>query len=145
MAKGSKTPVELRDPESNYHLVKQTALKTYAPSLDWGSYYKQAGVAAGDIDLSQPDFLKAVEQVVTKSAPDDLKAYLGWHLLRSNANALPKAFVDEAFSFRKQLTGAQELQPRWKRCTIATTGAMPDAVGKAFVAKAVDPRPRNAR
>ncbi|GIL41723.1 metallopeptidase [Rhodospirillales bacterium TMPK1] len=139
LAKGSKSPVDLRDPEANYHLVKQAQLKTYAPSVDWGSYYKQANVATGDIDLSQPDFLKAVERVVTKSAPDDLKAYLGWQVLRSNANALPKAFVDEAFAFRKQLTGAKELQPRWKRCTIATTGAMPDAVGKAFVTKAVDP------
>ncbi|MDB5366792.1 MAG: peptidase [Rhodospirillales bacterium] len=139
LAKGSKTPVELRDPESNYHLVKQADLKAYAPSVDWGGYYKQASVAAGELDLSQPDFLKAVERVVTRSATGDLKAYLGWHVLRSHANALPNAFVDEAFAFRKQLTGAKELQPRWKRCVNATTGAMPDAVGKAFVAKAVDP------
>ena len=46
---------------------------------------------------------------------------------------LPKRFVDERFEFSKLLSGSKEQHPRWWRCLQATTGAMPDAVGKAFV------------
>jgi putative endopeptidase len=67
--------------------------------------------------MSAPEFFKAVDAVLTTASLADLKTYLRWHLLHSEAPLLAKPFVDENFHFYGQtLTGATELEPRWKRC-----------------------------
>ncbi len=47
---------------------------------------------------------------------------------------LAKPFVDENFHFFGQtLTGATELEPRWKRCVEATDGDLGFALGQKYV------------
>jgi predicted metalloendopeptidase len=54
--------------------------------------------------------------------------------------SLPKAFVDEDFSFYgKTLQGTKELQARWKRCVAATDGDLGEALGQVFVEKYYPP------
>ncbi|MGI8494762.1 MAG: M13 family metallopeptidase, partial [Pyrinomonadaceae bacterium] len=53
---------------------------------------------------------------------------------------LSKKFVDESFNFSgKYLSGAQEQQPRWKRCIRATDGAVGEALGAEYVKTAFTP------
>ena len=49
------------------------------------------------------------------------------------------AFVDENFAFRRTLTGAKELRPRWKRCVDFTDEDLGEVVGKAYIARAFGP------
>ena len=49
-------------------------------------------------------------------------------------SVLPKAFDEETFAFYgKQLTGAKEQRPRWKRCVDATNSDLGEALGKVYV------------
>ncbi|MGA2716241.1 MAG: M13 family metallopeptidase [Xanthobacteraceae bacterium] len=65
---------------------------------------------------------------------DDLKTYLTWRILLDTAFSLPKSFVDENFDFfGKTLTGAKEIQPRWKRCVEETDTALGEALGQKYV------------
>ena len=134
LALASRTPVELRDPLKNYNLMAVDSLESLSPGFDWKGFMKAIDApAVAKVDVNQPDFVKGLVPVLTGSDLDALKAYLRWNVIGAGGNALPKRFVDESFEFSRNLSGAKELRPRWQRCLRATTGAMPDAVGKAFV------------
>src|SRR5205807_1617051 len=86
------------------------------------------------INVSSPDFFKAVNSLVESASLDDWKTYLTWHTLHSEAPVLPTAFLKENFDFYgKTLTGAQEMRPRWKRCTDYTDNQLGEALGRKFV------------
>ena len=73
--------------------------------------------------IAVPDFFRGLDSVLGATSLDDLKAYLRWHLVHGEAAFLSQAFVNEDFRFFRQiLTGAKELQPRWKRCVSAVDG-----------------------
>jgi putative endopeptidase len=56
------------------------------------------------------------------------------------APRLSSKFVDENFHFYGQvLSGATELQPRWRRCVRATDALVGDALGKVYVANQFPP------
>jgi endothelin-converting enzyme/putative endopeptidase len=70
----------------------------------------------------------------------DIKTYLTWHLLTNSAPLLPAAFAEEDFNFyRKTLSGAKEMRPRWKRCVARTDRDLGDPLGQAYVAEAFPP------
>ena len=67
----------------------------------------------------------------------DLKAYLRWHVLRTAADLLPKAFAEASFDFfGRTLTGQQTPAPRWRRCVADTDAQLGEALGQAFVEQA---------
>src|SRR2546430_10536430 len=58
-------------------------------------------------------------------------------MLHGNAPALSEAFVNENFDFfRRTLFGAQELEPRWRRCVRATDRNLGEVLGQVYVARA---------
>ena len=135
LAKGSLDLVSRRDPNQVYHKMSVKDLVALSPNVDWAKYF--AGVGAPsftDLDVSVPEFFKALNAVFTRSTVADLKTYLRWHLLHSEASLLSMAFVDESFHYYGQtLTGAKELEPRWKRCVEATDNDLGFALGQKYV------------
>jgi putative endopeptidase len=142
LAKGSLDLVSRRDPNLVYHKMPVKDLAALSPSIDWPKYF--AGVGAPsftDIDVSFPDFFKTLDAVLKNSSIADLKTYLRWHLLHSEAPLLAKALVDENFHFYSQiLTGAMELEPRWKRCVEATDSDLGFALGQKYVEQTFPPQ-----
>ncbi len=79
-------------------------------------------------------------RVLKNTSLADLKTYLRWHLLHSEAPLLAKPFLDENFHFYSQiLTGATQLEPRWKRCVEATDADLGFALGQKYVEQAFPP------
>ena len=136
LAKGSRTRVELRDPQKNYNKMSQADLQKLTPDFNWDSYFKQLELTnPGAINIGQPDFFKTVETSYQNVSLDDWKTYLRWHLVHNAAPTLSKDFVDENFAFfGKTLTGAQQLKPRWKRVVETIDGEIGEALGKLYVA-----------
>ena len=141
LAKGSLDLVSRRDPNRIYHKVSVQELAALAPSFDWPKYFAGLGTPSfTDLDVSVRDFFKALDAVLAHTSVADLKAYLRWNLLHSEAPFLPKAFVAENFRFYQQtLTGAKELQPRWERCVKATDADLGFALGQKYVEQAFPP------
>jgi putative endopeptidase len=141
LAKGSLDLVSRRDPNQVYHKMSVKELAALSPSIDWPKYFAAMGAPSfTDLDVSVPDFFKTLNTVLTQSNLAGLKTYLRWHLIHSQAHFLAKAFVDENFHFFGQtLTGAQELQPRWKRCVRATDSDLGFALGQKYVEQAFPP------
>ena len=141
LAKGSLDRVSRRDPDNVYHKMSVTALASLCPAINWKKYFSGTGAPAfTDLDVSVPDFFRALSTVVSQTSLADLKTYMRWHLVHSAAALLPQPFVDEDFHFYRQiLTGAKEIQPRWKRCVAATDSDLGEALGQKFVAVAFPP------
>jgi len=56
--------------------------------------------------------------------------------VHSAAPGLTEKFVAEDFDFNgKTLTGAKEIQPRWKRCVQATDRSLGEGLGQVYVQK----------
>ncbi|MGZ4865788.1 MAG: M13 family metallopeptidase [Candidatus Angelobacter sp.] len=145
LAKGSMDRVERREPEKVYHKLSQQDWQALTPSFAFAQYLSDLGTPKfTGLNVASPDFFKALDAELKTVSLDDLKTYLRWHLVRSQVQALPKAFVDEDFNFYgKTLQGTKELQPRWKRCVAAADSDLGEALGQVFVEKYYPPEAKD--
>jgi putative endopeptidase len=141
LAQVSKTAVELRDPEANYHKMAADEVRALTPDFSWETYFRDTGFPdIREVDVRQPEFFEALDKDLAGVALDDWKTYFRWHILHAAAAGLSEKFVDENFDFfGRTLTGAQELQPRWKRCVSATDSNLGEALGQKYVARNFPP------
>ncbi len=129
--------VSARNPENLYHKMPLDEARKLLPSFDLAAYMKAAESPAVDsANVTEPAFMKGLNQVLTSTSLDDLKTYLRWHVLHGQTSYMPKAFDEETFNFYgKTLTGTAEQRPRWKRCVDATNADLGEALGKVYVEK----------
>jgi putative endopeptidase len=141
LAKASLTRVEQRDPLKTYHKMTPAELVTLAPGFDWKAYFAGRHLKTlADVNVRQPEFFKAFAVMAGTVPVQDWVTYCRWHVLRSTANTLPKAFSDESFNFyEKTLNGIPQQPARWKRIQNATDMALGEALGQLYVAKAFPP------
>jgi putative endopeptidase len=135
LAQASRTRVQLRDPQKNYNKMPVHQLQDLTPDWNWGDYFKNIDLLEpSEINVRQPEFFKAADQVFKNAPLENWKAYLRWHLINAAAEELSKDFVDEDFNFKDRiLRGTQQLKPRWKRVIISEDGAIGEALGKLYV------------
>ncbi|MGH8854538.1 MAG: M13 family metallopeptidase [Telluria sp.] len=147
LARVQWTKVENRDPVKTYNKVELVKLAELAPGYDWNAWLGEAGIAGktGYVIVSQPSYLKGMAEVVNRVPLETWKRYLQLHAVNGYASYLSKAFVDQRFAFHgTTLSGAPQLEPRWKRGVSTIEGALGDAVGKLYV-KEHFPAERKAR
>jgi putative endopeptidase len=141
LAKASRTRAALRDPDKNYNKMTQEELAKLAPSFKWVRFFTEIGwTTPGSVDVGQPEFFQQIDTLVKTASLADWKNYLCWKVLSNAASALSSPFVAENFHFRGTiLTGAKEMQPRWKRIRGVIDGMLGEALGEVYVAKAFPP------
>src|SRR5260370_5814220 len=135
LAEASRTRVELRDPIKNYNKMGVRQLQDLTPDWKWSDYFNSINLLEpGDVNVHQPEFFKAMNNLFKSTALDDWKAYLRWNLINATAPYLSKDFVDEEFDFNERvLRGTQQNKPRWKRVITSEDGDIGDALGKLYV------------
>jgi predicted metalloendopeptidase len=119
--------------------VAQLAAST--PGYDWNAYFKAAGLSgATSVIVRQPDYVKAMNDVVAKTPVQTWREYLTFKLLDRYANELPAAYQQARFEFRdKTLSGQQQMSPRWKLAVNEVEGSLGEAAGKLYVEKYFTP------
>jgi endothelin-converting enzyme/putative endopeptidase len=137
LAKASLDVTSRRNPQALVHEMDKQQLSTLSPGFSFDQFFVQVkSPNFSTLNVSDPGFVRAVNQVVTSRSMPDLREYLTWHYLNASARLLTRAFVDENFDFYgKVLTGVTELKPRWKRCVAATDDELGEALGKEYVEK----------
>ena len=138
LASASLDRVSRRDPKLTHHKETLTDLEQLTPGFDFKAYIAALHTPAfTSLNVGVPDFFKNLNTVLDKTSLDDLKSYLIWHYIHSYAGTVSKPFVAENFDFYGRfLTGAKELQPRWKRCVQSTDRELGDALGQKWVERA---------
>lgn len=141
LAESSRDRVQLRDPSKQYNKMEPAQLKTLTPGFNWEAYFKSINAPKiATVNVAHPEFFQAMDKMLGSIPLADWKTYLRWHLVHNTVDALPSKFVNEDFDFfGKTLTGAKELQPRWRRCVVATDTNLGEALGEVYVKKAFTP------
>jgi putative endopeptidase len=134
LAEASMNRTELRDYEKQYNKMSIEDFKALAPSFDWDGYYATLGVSFDTIIVSQPEFLKQFETMLTSVSLNEWKEYLTWNVLTTTASKLSDELEQENFAFfGTALGGQKEMQPRWKRSLKSANRYLGETVGKEFV------------
>ena len=141
LAKASLTRVERRDPKKVYHKMTRQALVALSPAFHWNEYLAKVGLPlVRALNVATPEFFKAMNAELEKEDLGRWKAYLRWHLVHAHAPYLSSAFVNADFDFYgKALRGAEELEPRWKRCVGYVDNDLGEALGQAYVERSFSP------
>ncbi len=128
--------VQLRDPEANYHKMDINTLSAATNGFDWDSYLKNYGYDQTDsVDCGQPEPIALGCQLLMTAPLEDLKTFYEERTIAGLAGTLSDDFIDENFHFNQALTGAKEMQPRWKRAVNTVDNVLGDAVGQMYVEK----------
>ncbi len=136
LAKVQKPREEMRDPVAVYNRLDRKGVEKLAGKLAWGDFFKAVGYPKVQaINVSNPTFLEALPELMSKTDMGTHRAYLRYHLIADNASELSPEIETAAFQFTAAITGAKAQPPQQKRCIDATTSAFGDVIGKAFVEK----------
>src|SRR5262245_12842497 len=142
-ANASMTNVQRRDPNATYHVMPTDSLMLAVPSFKWTDYFAGRTRKPDIVNVTQPDFFKALNGLIAGTSLEDWKAYLRWTALEDAAPTLTKAWSDEDFSFQRLLSGTTEQLPRWKRCLAGADRDLGDLLGKAYVDVAFPPKAKS--
>ena len=129
--------VERRDRRKSYNPMTVAGLQKLTPAINWNTYLKGVGVAKVDtLIVSQPKYMTAFQEIVSKGDVAAWKAYMKWTLLNGSASLLSTDIEDANFDFYgKTLTGAMQQRPREERALQVVNGTVGEALGKLYVEK----------
>ncbi|MFG6447834.1 M13 family metallopeptidase [Roseateles sp. BYS180W] len=146
LARASLSPVQRRDPKRSHNPHDAAALAALTPGFDWTAYQQGLGLAAqAQFNVSEPAFVRALNQVWQRTPLSTLRAYLRWQLLSSQAAVLGPDLAKENFAFYgKTLTGTPEPKPRWAQCVALVDQQLGEDLGQEFVARNFTPEMKAA-
>jgi predicted metalloendopeptidase len=133
--------VARRDPKNQNNKMPLAQLQALTPSFNWSRYFAAIQAPASpQYIVTAPGFFAGMEKLIQSHSIEQWRAYLRWSLLHALAPSLSQPFVEENFDFfGRTLGGAQQLQPRWRRCSIYADSDLGEAAGQAYVAKYFPP------
>jgi len=120
---------------------KRAEFAVKAPGMDWGAYFKAAGVAEeAEFVVWQPSAVTGTAALVGSEDIEVWKDYLRFHLIEHYATVLPKAAAAEHFAFYGTiLAGAPQTPERSEDAIAATNAALGQAVGKLYTERYFPP------
>ena len=137
IAKAHATRAESDDFAKGATVWTRAELERNAPGLDWGALLGAAQM--GSIQKFEAYHSGAIPKLAALVGSEPLqnwKDWLAFHTLNERANVLPKPFREARFAFYgTTLSGTPKQRPRDQLALNATSGALQDAVGKAYVDK----------
>ena len=135
LAKHSLDRVSRRNPDNIYHKLPVSELAKLCPFFSWLAFFDAVGAPRMEsLNVDHPDFFSGLNAAIEATSVADLKAYLRWRVVHSQAAVLSDPFVNENFAFySRTLSGVRELRARWKRCVDSTNLSLGDALGRKYV------------
>ncbi len=137
MAKAFRSNVQLRDVAANYNPMSKADFLAKYPQFNWSAYFSEMGI--GDFDslvVGQPEVLETVFGLYADEDIETVKAYLAAYVASSAAGYVGDELYAAHFDFfGRQMSGQQEMRPRWKRAMAVPNGLLAEAVGQIYVKK----------
>lgn len=127
-----------RNRDLTLNQVKRADLAKQYPGFNWDLYFAQTGYKVPQLNISQPEPIKAMIALINQEELSVWQDYLTFHTISGNADLLPEEIYAANFSFYgKELNGQQEPRPRWKRAIeqMSGTDSLGFAIGKVYVSR----------
>ena len=129
--------VKLRDAHARYNLLDRQEVLNAWPLLE--QWLTGAGLneeLTAEMVVWQPDYLAALNQLLTDERLADFKAWAKAAALRAFAPYLSADFVNANFEFYgRQLAGTEQLRERYKRGVDLINGGLGEEVAQLYVAE----------
>ena len=138
IAEGHWPREKRRDRDLTLNQIKRTELSSTYPNFDWETYFSETGYQVPQVNISQPEPIKAMIALLNSEDINVWKDYLTYHTLSNNASYLPEELFAANFKFYgTELRGQKEAKPRWKRAVSQMSGteSLGFAIGKVYVAR----------
>jgi len=135
------TKEESRDTRKMYNPKTMDELTELSPSINWETYFKGLGIDNLEkVIVMQPNYMMAMDKILTSSSMDDIKLYLRWTAIDRAAGMLNNEIEVANWEFySKELRGAQKQRPRDERALGSLNGSIGEALGKLYVDKKFPP------
>ena len=135
MAEAFRSNVELRDVTANYNPMTKDELLAKYTDFNWNAYFGQMGIGDFDkVSVGQPEVLEAVIGLLNNEDIETVKAYLAASVLSSAAGYVGDELYAAHFEFfGRQMSGQQEMRPRWKRAMAVPNSLLSEAIGQVYV------------
>ena len=141
IAKEHMLKEQTRDMVALYNKLPLAELPGLMPEFSWDAYLDAAVIS--DIDglvVTQLDYMKALDGIITSTSMEDWKTYLTWQALNSGASLLSEELDNQNFDFySKTLRGVEQQLPQWKRAVANVNSNIGEVVGKVYVARHFPP------
>jgi putative endopeptidase len=137
IAKAHATREESEDFAKGAQVWSRADLQKKAPGIDWAALLNAAQLGQADkFEAYHAGAIPKLAALVGSEPLQNWKDWLAFHTLNQQANVLPKPFRDASFAFNgTALAGTPQQRPRDQLALNATSNALQDAVGKAYVDK----------
>ena len=137
MAEVFRSNVELRDVTANYNPMTRDEFTKRYSAFDWTAYFSEMGIGSFDkVAVGQPEVLDRVFSLFEKEDVETIKAYLVSSVMASAAGYCGDELYAAYFDFfGRQMSGQQEMRPRWKRAMAVPNRMLGEAVGELYVKK----------
>ncbi|CAM4030607.1 M13 family metallopeptidase [Shewanella aquimarina] len=136
IAEGHWPREKRRNRDLTLNQIKRDQLSTEYPGFNWDIYFAETGYKVPQLNISQPEPIKAMIELINKEALTVWQDYLTFHAVSDNAELLSDEIYTTYFDFYgKTLSGQQEPRPRWKRAVeqMSGTQSLGFAIGKVYV------------
>ena len=133
--------VDRRDPKNQNNKMSLQQMQALTPSFNWSRYFAAMHAPSSPQYLVlAPNFFRGMEKLIASQPVEHWQAYLRFSTVSFMAPFLSEPFVEERFDFvGRTLSGAQQMQPRWRRCSFNADADLGEAVGQAYVARYFPP------
>ncbi len=128
-----------------YNPMTLDALAAAYPAMDWPAYLSALGISGVDrVIVGDSGYLAALPDIMAETPAETLRAYLTLRLMMAWADALSEEIGTTAFALTQALSGLETPPPLEERVLERVNGAVPDAVGKLYVAAHLPPEAKAA-
>ncbi len=135
IARAHATRADSEDFAKGATVWTRAELEQRAPGIDWAALLDAAGLAgAPKFQAYHATAIPGLSALVGSEPLQAWKDWLTFHTLNQQANVLPAPIRDAAFAFYgTALAGTPQQRPRDQLALNATSAALQDAVGRAYV------------
>ncbi len=124
-----------RDMVALYNKIPRDQLAELMPNFNWDGFLKEAQIPNIDgLVVTQIDYMKVLDGILTETSIDTWKIYLKWAALNASAALLDESMDRQNFEFySKTLQGTEEPLPLWRRGVNLVNANLGEIVGKVYV------------
>ena len=137
VAKKKLTPLELRDPAKRFVPTPYAQVKQLLTHVDLDAYFRALGLPTGGevVVVGGLDVLRERNAILADYAPEQIRSYVQFELLRRMAPYLTPAFDGPNAAFDIVLYGKDVTRPRDQQVAKATPGLLGHPLSQLYVGK----------
>ncbi len=134
-----RNPVLMNNPLTIDQITQLTSV------VDWEEFIGSIGINADTIIVTDPGYLRNLNNIMQDKNLHSMKNYLKWTLFNQSASYLTTELDQLNFDFYgKILNGVPAMRQRWERVLDQANGSIGEAIGKLYTDKYFPPQAKEA-